>query len=517
MRWKRLRVAFVATLGLLAGGALGCAEEREPINRVQPNALAKSFFVGDDLRDDADDPEFWTQGTVVDVGYGAAQDGLFTSTYAQPVGRIKWQITEDLLIGRLTYERIEDTDGKKGVGKSTDQGVDRRRVPHHVALRHSSRVQPDDGRGARTSSSRTASDRPWYEREYFRVDWSQNLNVDSYDFDTLSMLGIYGGVEYEPLAYYVNDPTDPDAPHFDPETGYFDVTNKAFATPQMIDLSHLGWGIDKFPACMLDNDFFGGSAPSGNCNPVELTIRQSFRRVVDKDYEPLDWDGKRFQAYGAFYVERSGYARNYGMSDDKWYRFINRYNIWDRSHYYGSDWHAPNKYVKSEVMSDPIECFVPGKTAPNDDPHRDARRQRHRGRVRRGHGEDGRRGLALRHVQAEVHAAAPRARAHAAGLVLHEQVRRDVLRRHGLGDARVGRRDARGRHGEPQRRVQGDRRRRLRRGVSHLPRPDGRQLGPHPARARRRRLPQGQGVRGRGRVRARSRTSSAASARTIRA
>jgi hypothetical protein len=108
MRWMWLRAAFVGTVGLVAGGALGCAEERAPINRVQANALAKSFFVGDNITDDADNPEFWTQGTVVDVGYGAAQDGLFTSTYAQPVGRLRWQITEDLLIGRLTYERVQD-------------------------------------------------------------------------------------------------------------------------------------------------------------------------------------------------------------------------------------------------------------------------------------------------------------------------------------------------------------------------------------------------------------------------
>ena len=371
MRWQRLRVAFVATLGLLAGGALGCAEEREPINRVQPNALAKSFFVGDDLRSDADNPEFWSQGTVVDVGYGAAQDGLFTSTYAQPVSRIKWQITEDMLIGRLSYERIQDTDGKKGVGKSTDQGVIVVAYPitSHFDIRYE--YNPTTGEEMNVLVENSA-DKPWYDREYFRVDWSKNLNVDSYDFDTLSMLGLYGGVEYEPMSYYVNDPTDPDAPHFDAETGYFDITNKAFAKPKMIDLSHLGWGIDKFPACMLDNDFFGGSAPSGTCNPVELTVRQSFRRLVDKDYEPANWDGKRFTAFGAFYVERSGYSRNYGMSDDKWYRLISRYNIWERSHYYGSEWSAPGKWTKSNTMTDAVECFVPGKTTPDADPHRDA-------------------------------------------------------------------------------------------------------------------------------------------------
>ncbi|MBK9259414.1 MAG: hypothetical protein IPM54_06205 [Polyangiaceae bacterium] len=361
MRWMWLRAAFVGTVGLVAGGALGCAEERDPINRVQANALAKSFFVGEDLAGDADNPEFWTQGTVVDVGYGAAQDGLFTSTYAQPVGRLKWHITEDLLIGRLTYERIQDTDGKKGVGPSTNQGVIVAAYPitSHFDIRYD--YNPSTGEEFNVLVENT-TDRTWDKREYFRVDWKRNLNVDSYDFDTLSLLGVYGGVEYESLSYDVTDPTDPDAPHFDPETGYFDITNKAFARPKMIDLSHLGWGIDKFPACYLDNDFFGGSAPSGNCNPVELTIRQSFRRVVDRDYEPVHWDGKRFTAYGAFYVERSGYARNYGMSDDKWYRFISRYNIWERSHYYDDP----------ANMTGAVECYVPGKTATGDDPHRDA-------------------------------------------------------------------------------------------------------------------------------------------------
>src|SRR5262245_44956421 len=36
----------------------GCVEERVPISRVQANALAKSFFVGD-IADPGDDPEFY--------------------------------------------------------------------------------------------------------------------------------------------------------------------------------------------------------------------------------------------------------------------------------------------------------------------------------------------------------------------------------------------------------------------------------------------------------------------------
>src|SRR6266404_6176103 len=89
-----------------------CAQERPPIDRVQAQALAKSFFVGPDLKSTADDPEFYKRGTVIDVDYGAAQDGLFTASYAQPVSRVRWEITEETLNARLSYERITGTDGK---------------------------------------------------------------------------------------------------------------------------------------------------------------------------------------------------------------------------------------------------------------------------------------------------------------------------------------------------------------------------------------------------------------------
>ena len=79
-KWIR-RLGLAALVGAVGYGSFGCAQERDPINRTQPNAIPKSFFVGKDLKNAADDPEFWARGTVTDVGYGASQDGLFTSTY----------------------------------------------------------------------------------------------------------------------------------------------------------------------------------------------------------------------------------------------------------------------------------------------------------------------------------------------------------------------------------------------------------------------------------------------------
>jgi hypothetical protein len=350
--------------------AVGCAQERPPINRVQAVALQKSFFLGPDLQDSADDPEFYMRGTVIDVGYGAAQDGLFTSTYAMPVSRIKWEITENQLNARLGYERVQGTDAKgatyDGLRKKASndgQVVATYRITSHFDIKRA--YNPTTGEAMNIIEENT-TDRPWYQREYMRVDWSQNLSTDTYEFDTLSMMGIYGGIQYEPIPYAVTDERHPDAPHFDLQQGYFDVTAKAFAKPQQIDLSSLGWGIDKFPACWLPGEFAGGTAPYGNCNPVEITLRHSFKKVVDNDYEPVDWDGYRFQAFGIFTNEYYGYERNYGMVDEKWFRFGSRYNIWERSHSY-----LDLEKMQGEVPCNRYDTTVSPTADPLADPNRD--------------------------------------------------------------------------------------------------------------------------------------------------
>ncbi len=364
---SRLARSAVASMFALVG-ATSCAQERAPINRVQPDALDKSFFVGK-LDDESDDPEFYKRGTVVSVDYGAAQDGLFTATYGQPLSRIRWEITETALNARLSYERVSGTDatGKSmnGAGLPTRAGqiVASYAITSHFDIKRDYNPQTGEPLNVVVENS---TDKPWYAREFMRVDWSKNLITDAYDYDTLAQTGIYGGVEYEPTSYTVLDPSDPDAPMFAPGEGYFDVTNKVYATPQSVDVSSLGIGLDTIPACWLGGEFHGGTSPSGNCNPVQLTIRESFRKIVDHDYEPTDEDGYRFQTLGAFNVERQGYDRSYGQIDTNWHRFISRYNIWQRSHF----------YADPERMSGPIACATKQTTEdptgdPNADPNRD--------------------------------------------------------------------------------------------------------------------------------------------------
>jgi hypothetical protein len=318
---NRVRASRVLAIGLvfLVLSAAGCAGERAPLNRVQPNALAKAFFVGA-LANPSDDPEFFMRVSVVDVAFGANSDGLITATDAQPTVRVRWEITEKLLFARLTYELVQDSDYKGARPTADGQIVAAFAIEKHFDIRHD--YNPSTGEELNVLVEND-SDRPWYERELFRVDWSRSLVTDAYELDTLSQIGIWYGVRWDPVGYYVNDPSHPDAPRFSVKEGYFDVTTKALASPEVIEDEW--WG--DYPACWLY-----GYWPALNCNPSEITLRHSFLRVGERDFEPMHWDGEKMGIVGLFTVDRQGYDRKYGVVDDKWNRFAARWNLYERSH-----------------------------------------------------------------------------------------------------------------------------------------------------------------------------------------
>ncbi|MEA2750374.1 MAG: hypothetical protein QOI41_4517, partial [Myxococcales bacterium] len=109
-----------------SSGMVGCASERDPINRVQLNAIPKSFLVGENYTDAKDDPEFYARSMVIKVPYGeSGSDFLMFTNTINSMSKIKWQIQEDKLIGRISFERIDGTDGQ-GVVPATSTGTTER-------------------------------------------------------------------------------------------------------------------------------------------------------------------------------------------------------------------------------------------------------------------------------------------------------------------------------------------------------------------------------------------------------
>jgi hypothetical protein len=366
--WTRTGIAAIGLA--VAWSSVGCATERDPINRVQANALAKSFFVGANLSDPSDDPEFHYRNTVVDVPYGLSggsfQDSFLFTPAAADTNRIKWEIQESLLVARQTYERFENADGAGSRTTNNGQVVAAFPISKHFDIKRD--YNPATG-AENNVVAENVTDRPWYQRDYMRVDWSKNLVTDGYNVDTLSMTGIFGGVKYDPIAYDVRDPQDPDAPHFAPDQGYFDITTKAFASPETLNFD---WG--SIPACYALLPYITWFHPAVNCNPTEITLRLSFKKVEDTDFEPTEWDGNRGQAFGWITTQRLGFDRNYGLVDQNWHRLAMKYNIWKKSHIEGSQcgvdyWRDENGAVATYAVDGSGQFKTDAKTGlPIPDP-----------------------------------------------------------------------------------------------------------------------------------------------------
>src|SRR4051812_43090104 len=111
MESKWLGRFALAALVIGASGAsgmtAGCVAERDPINRVQLNAIPKSFLVGQDYANPSDDPEFYARSMVIKVPYGeSGSDFLMFTNTINSMSKIKWQIQETELVGRVSFERI---------------------------------------------------------------------------------------------------------------------------------------------------------------------------------------------------------------------------------------------------------------------------------------------------------------------------------------------------------------------------------------------------------------------------
>jgi hypothetical protein len=356
-RW----VGLAALTWLVGVQSFGCAQSRDPINRVQAGALDKHFFVGPNLSDPSDDPEFYMGHRIVDEPYGVGQDFSMYQSVGS-LARIKWEIQETELVARLTYERIQNSDYHGSQATDNGQIVAAFKIESQFDIKRDYNTTTGEQLNVIVENT---TDRPWYERESFRVDWSTNLVTDAYDFDILAVGAAIDGVKYDPLSYYVEDPSDPDAPVFDNNAGYFDITTKLFATPQAVTTPY-----GTFPACFLFN-----ADPAITCNPAEVKIRFSFKKVVDDDYEPEDWDGNKMAAFGWFTEDRFGYERNYGILDQNWHRFATKYNIWQQSHVQGTQcaidaWRDANGNVQNYKV-DADGNYVTDKTTglPIPDPN----------------------------------------------------------------------------------------------------------------------------------------------------
>jgi len=333
--------AVVMAIAAGSGGMVGCAAERDPIDRTQPGVVDKTFFLGENFDDYRDDPEFRTKSYNID---SAANTDNYAGTIggSSAVDRVRWEVTEGWLFARRSYQESPNADNRGLPRKEVSPGkwefpdkangtiIAAYRITSHFDIRRDYNSQTGEETNVIVENT---NDRPWNQRQYMRVDWSINEAVST----SGDINWVFGeNTSATAVAYSPNQDTDADRPHFEPDTGYFDITGKY----QLKSEANPMFGISE---CVILG-FFNGTS-SFDCTPTEVKVRHSFVRLTgEEDFEPFEESMATSDVVGNWGNAGSSYMREYGAPPvSKWdpqygytdantKTFFSFHNIWEKSH-----------------------------------------------------------------------------------------------------------------------------------------------------------------------------------------
>lgn len=320
---------------LTATGTLGIAgcERNGDINQVQPGYVRKAIFQTGD--------EWYYRRTIVksETTNALAIEGsgdIF-------LDRIKFEIQEDVLLAYKPYENIPGSQNQELEGGGVNEFYKGSVVAAWPITSHFDIQRNYDSLTGNLTNvvAENNTDRHWYEREYMRVNFSNNLIegdarrwLQDFNFGWLPVNWFSTG------SYWTNletRPTDPFASRFSDD--YVEVTDNVIL------------GMDVF-TCAAFVGFSLAGFP--NCGYGEAKVRQSFVRIDEpSDYIPRDYpdsyvrkdaDGKPiydeetgevarepiYDRFGFFRLEIPTYDRGYGHTETGRLFRAAIFNIWER-------------------------------------------------------------------------------------------------------------------------------------------------------------------------------------------
>jgi hypothetical protein len=229
---------------------------------VQPNYQAKSIFQG----------EWYTRQMIVDKQFHTS---FPFAGLEGALDRVRWEITHEALIAHRSYEKVPGTEaGNQGAQSIVavfpiKKHFDIRREYNPVNGAESNVIVEND------------YDRPWWERDYMRVDWSIN-RVDDFDIN---------GYIVSFAAAMVSDNANAEATNpwkvrhedtnGDGRVDYMETTINAYTRPDVY-------------ACVISAGDW-----AYNCHGANIKMKLSFMKVdPSNDYEALDYPDVAPLEYG---------------------------------------------------------------------------------------------------------------------------------------------------------------------------------------------------------------------------
>lgn len=332
----------------LAVLAAGCGDAQPPINRVGVNVVEKSAFTG----------TWYMHQTIIQMEYEGAPVGFVGANAGDRTGgflgfslpRIRWVIDEHFLYAFRDYELVGDPEDPFAYRGDEDpdylgQPVAAYHIDSHFDIRRTYNSVTGEEQNVIVENT---EDRHWYERQFMRVDWSQNMVSPSFSggggLVTAESTPLYVQDEsefpdeYRPQFHFMSCSADSseacDADDADYRSDYDqgEMYSMSFVTQLILAPAQIPFfGF----LCRWSDDIqrFFPSAPE--CASVAIWARTSFLRVSDRrEYEPVAWTHDRFNRAGYFGLDRPTYDRS-SEADDGAYGFTdftnqsaNRHNIW---------------------------------------------------------------------------------------------------------------------------------------------------------------------------------------------
>jgi hypothetical protein len=326
------------TLRLLGSAAAAvllvsaCAGQ-DDIDRTQANRLPKAMFDG----------TWYVRSTITDV------PGTATSSFVGRTGsleKIRWQIQEDWLLAYRAYEEVPGTDSadraQQGSGSYQENPIAAFPIDSHFDIKRD--YNAATGEQFNVIGENTM-DRPWYEREWIRVDWS-NSTVDGVAF-----WGAGGKVDTNVQFFVQQHEDDPDALRVEDEQGraidfeqlrnttrtrqselgalahYFDMVGRFVNEPEVVRFNAGGRSYE-FPLCWFIR-YRGRNYQTASCGPTENRVRVSFMRADERNFEPVELPNREMGKFGYFRTERFVWDRRYGLTESGRVYLANVHNIWE--------------------------------------------------------------------------------------------------------------------------------------------------------------------------------------------
>jgi len=277
--------------------------------------------------------------------------------------KIRWEIQENLLVGYRTYEPVPGRDPRIDLEKSRiGHTVFKDGSPYKGTPVVAYRIEKHFDRQRRYNAAtgeqtnvlvEDTADRPWYQREYMRVDWSINAlqNLEQCDgAGSGDGIGSCFGSDNQRVRYITkqdavqNDNAPVQARDAEDKLNYFDFTTQVIADPPRFYYPGYGY----LPYCYINGTY--------DCESTDFYLRTSFKRVDEErvqDYEPLVYDDHLMVKFGYFRTQTWAYDKGYTFTDQGRILYASRHNIWDRAHDLSKP--CPNGAVACEENRKPVQ------------------------------------------------------------------------------------------------------------------------------------------------------------------